>query len=144
MPKSSIAESCGRSIVSILRSHNNNFHSGFRSLQQSINIFLTLNPTQLPCILLILAILIEIRWNLWFSFFSYWWLRTLNVSLSVSQWFVFNPLRTLCLVLWHIFCSFVSWANVSSCRPGCPAVLSLDQAHFKIGIFLLLPHTSDD
>ena len=109
MPKSGIAESSGRSISNFQRNLEIDFQSGCTSLQshqQWRNVPLSPHPRQHVLLLafLILAILTGIRLILgsfWFAFL--WSLRTLNISLGVSQPFKIPHLWILVLVMLHFF-----------------------------------------
>ena len=109
MPKSGISGSSGRSISNFLRKLQIDFQSGCTTLwfhQQWRSVPLSLHPLQhvLSPVVLILAILIGVRWNLRIILFAFLWsLRTLNISLGASQPFEIPQLWNLRLVLHPIF-----------------------------------------
>jgi hypothetical protein len=111
--KSGIAESSGRSTSNFLRNLQIDFQSGCTSLQshqQWRSVPLSPYPLQhmLSSEVLILAILIGgISGSFWFAFL--WSLRTLNISLGVSQPFKIPLLWILSLVLYSFFDWFVFW-----------------------------------
>lgn len=106
--RSGISGYWGRSIPSFLINCHIDSQSGYTSLyshQQWRSVPLAPHPCQrdLSLVFSILAILTSIRWNFKvLSFVFFWWLRSLNISLSASWPLEIPLLRILCLDLYPI------------------------------------------
>ena len=108
MTRSGIAGSQGRTIPRVLRKCQIDFQSGCTSLhsyQQWRSVLLAPHPCQpeLSLVLLLLAILTAIRWNLKVVFISMSLMAKDVEHIFVSQPFEIPLLRILCLVLYPIF-----------------------------------------